>query len=418
VKTSLLLILAAALLAACSDSAEEPVSKRDGPVQLAFLIDIPPNTPPDILRPFINDPMAENLADFGYTEEDVESTTIASGDVIDLGPIVEGIDIIYAVGIEPLRKALASDLDIPVVFFISEAELVADDAFREELLEQDLMTGVITPQVDEKRFDLMMQLNPDIERVFVPYNPELRQSLTMYETVTEIAPDYGVTLLPYEYTDVLAALRSFTEIPDDADAVFLGSDAAIGLTVESSAVVPLEKGMLLAFSLPNLEPEIPLTYGANADDGQRIVARLVAQILDGTQPSDLPLQYTDPQFVLSLGAMEALNLEVSNAVLEQAHIIIREEVDVTVVVADAGFCNATLQSALGEGRVCVTSSCDGLEPGPRATYVDKEDVESCPAEGYIGICTNNGVDVYIMDDTDPTLARTGCELAGGTWQEG
>jgi hypothetical protein len=251
----------------------------------------------------------------------------------------------------------------------------------------------------------------------MPYNPETLTSREMLETVENIAEHYDVTVVPYEYTDPQSAQRSFREMPDDVDAILIGSDSFMASDIEGNSLLALQNGTPFANGLPIGLQQTLLSYGANLNDGQRIVARFIAQILDGTQPADLPIEYVDPQLIISLGAADVLGLEIPTEVLQQADVIVRGEIVLAEPVdVAAGFCNATLESLLGTTQACITVACDSLEDTSQASYIDREETDTCTAEGSLGVCRADDRDV-IFYDGDAALLQTGCQLGGGIWVE-
>jgi putative tryptophan/tyrosine transport system substrate-binding protein len=64
-------------------------------------------------------------------------------------------------------------------------------------------------------------------------------------------------------------------------------------------------------------------YGPNVNDGYRQAARMIAKVLQGTRPADLPVELPSKfELVLNLKTAKAIGLELPTSVLLRADEVI------------------------------------------------------------------------------------------------
>ena len=338
--------------------------------------------------------------------------------------IEEEVDIIFSSS--PTAASIAGNLTttIPVVFMADEIEYTSDIVPQIDELANNV-TGVITVNATEKRFDLLMQVVPSIEVLYVPYDPNNALSVDSLQILEASAERAGVTLEEFQFTNNEEGQRALMEMPEDVDAIFLGSEATTLLRIDRWAELSLLRGKPAILPLGQVPggffpPALLMGYGAGVDELYEQVAELIDQLLQGTAPADLPLLPSDLYLIISLGAADAFDIEIPDSILDQANEIVREEVVIsTASTADAlvesdESCNANLVSPIGANLMCVSSPCDTLEDTAFLTYEDRETVESCSTEGYLGICSYPDNDAYFYSgDTSPM--EVGCPANGGEW---
>ena len=362
----------------------------------------------------------------GYTEGETVAYQLLSGDSPEaLRAAVEAAqgtkyDLIFAFGQDELQAVVDADLNGPRVFYLDQPALTGEIA---ALLGQPdaSMTGAVLPVRAPKRLELLLEIDPSIQRIFVPYSPADVFSLASFEALMQIEDDLGVALVPYPYTNIDEFKQGMAEIPAGADAVFMISSPGTTLTIPdwATACLRLRIPLSIGFSFP--VGDTLMGYGPNPSAVYKELAYQADRILNGTPAGDIPFETVDVTSFIHLGVADALGIKLEDTTLRKIPNIVRDPVTIPAAEGDAlaaepaeGTCQATLTTPFGAYAVCISQHCDALiDQGP-VTYSDQVVVESCAAEGVVGTCQAPKRTVTFYSG-DPSVAASLCDLNNGTW---
>lgn len=365
------------------------------------------------------------MARQGYIEGETITYTTATGLTItemrQQGQFLldQDIDILIVLGGDIATVVAELTEDIPIIFMGSEGSYASQVLAKMETQGADTnITGVLTTDFTERRFDLLMEVDPTIETIFVPYEQDNLVALTFLQSLDNMAAERQVELIkePFITTEDIDQLLS--NIPPDTDAIFLGSERQALNALFQWADAAMQHGAILSIPFGEVfSPQVLMGYGTSFDAAFNQAARMSSRILEGAKPADIPIEYTELRLVISLGAARAIGLEIPNSVLEQASEILRQDVEIEETAQPIDFssaCNAQLSSVLGISDVCVQASCNALVDSSLIQYSNKVIVDSCSQQGAIGTCTAQGAVMYFYTG-DPSALESGCQLSDGTW---
>jgi putative ABC transport system substrate-binding protein len=241
--------------------------------------------------------------------------------------VATGSQVIYAQGPYALRGARAASAIIPIVGFDHETDPVAAGYAASLARPGGNVTGAFLDQseISAKQLQLLRELVPGLTRVAVLFDAAVASA--QRESVEVAARRLGITIAPIGWRgpDTLpAALQSATQ------------DGARGLIVLSSPHIheqgnrPLIadaalKRRLAAIALLSsfARDGLLVTYGPVQEDMYRSAATLVAKILDGARPADLPIERPVRfALVLNLKTAKALALTIPQSLLSRADEVI------------------------------------------------------------------------------------------------
>jgi len=177
------------------------------------------------------------------------------------------------------------------------------------------------------QLDLLLELAPNIERIFVPYNPDVSFEIYNLGRAQEAAADLGVELVLGEaYNDDEVAELLATSFPADIDAIWITSSRESTFPRDGDNFIPfaLDHDLPLVVSTASFVPDGALF--AYAVDLVELVAqgiRLVDKVLKGTPTAALPIERPEYILTINLQTAQAIGLEIPDDVLEKAHEIIR-----------------------------------------------------------------------------------------------
>ncbi|MBN1310927.1 MAG: ABC transporter substrate-binding protein [Anaerolineae bacterium] len=328
-KKWIILIVAIVMSILLSGCVEEPKVYRVGVLAgLNYLADITEGFKDEMTR--LGYVEGENIT-YDVQSTDFDMDTYQS---IVQGFIDDDVDLILAFPTEAavVAKETTEGTDIPVVFsfaFIEEIDLI------DSVLEPGgNITGVRYPGPDVaiKRLEIMLELAPDAERIWVPFQRGYPSIESQLNAMRPIAEEAGITLLDAPVDDaaeIEAELEELAESSDDGvgiDAILLLADP---ISVTPDAIVAMGK-----FAE---EHEIPLggalieadgygtIFGVNVDiiDAGKKTAPLADKVLQGTPAGTIPVVSGETFLQINYTRAQDVGIEVSDSLLNQANEVIR-----------------------------------------------------------------------------------------------
>jgi putative tryptophan/tyrosine transport system substrate-binding protein len=240
--------------------------------------------------------------------------------------IRQKVDIIVTTVTLDTLTAKNATAEIPIVM-VAVGDPVAIGIVKSLARPGGNITGLsqMTPDLSEKRLQLLKEIVPKVSAVAVLFNPEDQLSILDWKETRRSAQTLGIEVHSLE-------VRS----TDDLDKVL--DDAAkslVGALVIMPAPVLFENLKLIAdFAIPNRLPstfhlrEFPgvgglISCGVDRSDLFRRAAMYVDKILKGASPADLPIeQPTKFELVINLRTAKALGLTIPPNVLSIADEVI------------------------------------------------------------------------------------------------
>jgi putative ABC transport system substrate-binding protein len=322
-----LLVIVIVALSAC-----QPSTSSDTPPAIGVIIWL------EGFEPAV-DGLRDGLAELGYIEGD-DYTLQFDGVLPDLDAVRQqtqayidaDVDIIVSLSTPPTEivKEMTAGTGIPVVFGATDpvatglvASLERPDAN---------LTGVATGYVEGYRLEWLLETDPDIEVVFLPYNPDDASAVASMRRVDEIVDRISITLLTVPVRDAEALQEALDTMPDDVDAIFTLADSLIGQQSPRLRQFALER------RLPLSEAQSPpehlgtlLAYAFTIYDAGDQMAEAIAQILQGVAPADIPITLVQAYLGVNLDTAEAIGVTLPDNILERADYIIEDGTLRTVI---------------------------------------------------------------------------------------
>jgi putative tryptophan/tyrosine transport system substrate-binding protein len=274
----------------------------------------------------------EGMAELGYVEGQ-NVTYIYAGpvsadqlDAVAQGLVKAKVNLILAITTSATKAAqkATAGTDIAVVF-IPVTDPVGAGVVDSLMRPGGNTTGVTPATQEAKRLEWLLQVAPTIKHVFIVYNAKDQSPVLALKTVSEAAAKLGVELITREASTTEEAGAAFRNVPQEADAIFFLPDSVVNARAEDMFKLAIELG--LPTSGPNAET---VNNGALTAYGVDLViaarqqaARLASQILQGAKPADLPVETAQLFSAINLKTAQAIGLDIPDATLRQANIIIR-----------------------------------------------------------------------------------------------
>jgi len=316
-----LMLILSLVLGACNNSStpEEPEMVTVGINSLAPVFD-----------PII-DGFKDRLTELGYIEGE-NITYIYDGpvgDVAQLGAtaqelVDQNVDLILSLSTPASIASMNATEEIPIIFApIADplrAGLVAN------LAEPGgNATGVQWGLSEPRRLEWLLTMDPDIQKIYLPYNPDDNAAVIILEDIQETAAQLDVELMLFEAQNEDEITAAIENIPEDADAMFLLPDSLlVSRMSEFAAAAAAHKLPLTAPGTETVEDGGLMSYSMAFYPVGEQAGRLAHQVFQGTAVSDLPVETSEFFLDINLKTANAIGLEVSDEILRQADRIVRE----------------------------------------------------------------------------------------------
>jgi putative ABC transport system substrate-binding protein len=235
------------------------------------------------------------------------------------------VDVIYALSAPALRAAYAATRTIPIVGIDFTTDPIAEGYVESYARPGGNVTGVFldAPAIAGKWFELLKAMLPDLSRVSVLWDPG--PGATHLRAVRGVARSLDITLQvlevgkPDDIEKAFAALRGRTQaiILLPSPMIYEQSPRLARLTLKHQL---LATSMALEFARAGGV----LAYGPELTSTIERIAVLVAKILSGSNPAEIPVERpTRIQLVVNLKTAKTLGLTIPQSILLRADEVIR-----------------------------------------------------------------------------------------------
>ena len=235
------------------------------------------------------------------------------------------VDVIYADSAPAVRAAYAATHKIPIVGYDYTTDPVAAGYAKSYGRPGGNVTGVFldAPRFTGKWVELLKSIIPDLSQAVVLWDPTPGD--THVRALRAIAPSFGLNLQVVE-----------VHKPDDIDvapSAFRGTPQA--LFIMPSPMMYFESARLAHMAAKQQLPATSMAqqfavsgglvaYGPEQNSASERVAILVAKVLAGAKPAELPIERpTRYELVVNIKAAKALGLTIPDAILARADRVVR-----------------------------------------------------------------------------------------------
>jgi|KBSSwiStaDraftv2_1062776.scaffolds.fasta_scaffold600281_1 putative ABC transport system substrate-binding protein len=237
-----------------------------------------------------------------------------------------GVQVIYAANPYAVRGAREATMTLPIVGYDYESDPVAAGYAASLARPAGNVTGVFLDQagVSAKQLQLLTELLPGLSRVAVLWDALL--ATPQHEAVKDAARRLGVAISSIVWSgpnELPSALRVANR--DGAQALIVLSTPRIHDRYRVFVAAAALKSRLPSIVLTSnfAQDGALIAYGPTQRDMHRIAATLVAKILRGAKPGDLPIERpTKFELIINLKTAKALGLTIPPSLLARADQVI------------------------------------------------------------------------------------------------
>lgn len=255
-----------------------------------------------------------------YTEGDLSALPAAAAALVG-----QRVDVIFTTDDAAMRAALAATKTVPIVFS-TVSDPVAEGFVADIARPGGNVTGVATMSSDltPKRLEILKGLVPSLRRVWIIYDAGNAYPGPVLARATEAAPRLGVQIVGRSVKTPGDLAQAFREVrPGDG---FMSFEQATLLDIPAQ---------MLKQSLARHIPAIftaafwgdfgaLASYGADFRPAGEQAARLVAKILRGAHPRDVPVEgATRIELMINAKTARAFGLKIPQSLLLRADRVIQ-----------------------------------------------------------------------------------------------
>ncbi len=241
--------------------------------------------------------------------------------------VEQKVDIIFANSTPAVVSAKKYTTSTPIIFG-STGDPVGSKVVASMDSSGNNTTGVTSLAVDltPRRLEILVNTFPDIRRVYFIYEPGAVTSEASKLKAESKAKELGVTLVLKEVrtaVDVKVIAEGLRK--KEADAIIMAASAMVWGQVSFLAEAQnREKIPLIGTDRTMIQSGTILTYGPDYTVMGTQVGEIIAAVIRGTKPTDIPIQSAKKiEFILNTKVMDAVGLQATDEAISAADLLIR-----------------------------------------------------------------------------------------------
>ncbi|MGM0769801.1 MAG: ABC transporter substrate-binding protein [Pseudomonadota bacterium] len=238
----------------------------------------------------------------------------------------EGPDVIVAIATPSAQTMAAAARDIPVVFSAVTDPVGAKLVSSLEKPGANI-TGVTDMLPIERHLDLLQRVMPDAKNIGTVYNPGEANAVALVELLEERLEARGMTLVKGAATKTSEVLGAARSLVGKADAIYLTTDNTV-ISAAEAVVSVGERAKIPVFAADTatVSRGAVAALGFDYYDLGRQTGGMVARILNGASPEDMPVESVDAlNLFVNPQAAERMGITLSEDVLNDAQEIVKSD---------------------------------------------------------------------------------------------
>lgn len=260
----------------------------------------------------------DGLAEHGYTEG--ENLTInyqnAEGDLNILSTIAQSVvaeepDMIFAIT-TPVAQAFQNvTSDIPIIM-TGVTDPVSAGIVDDLENPGENITGASDAVPYEDQFELLLQLQPDVQKVGMIYTTSEDNSLAETEQAAAVAEEMGLEVQIEGIASTMDMQLVAQTLASEVDAIYVGSDNTIASAFETLLDATDASGIPVFTTVDVMVGQGALSAVAiNQKDIGLLATDVAKEIIDGANPGETPVRFLDElQPVINFETADRLGIEV------------------------------------------------------------------------------------------------------------
>jgi putative tryptophan/tyrosine transport system substrate-binding protein len=218
-------------------------------------------------------------------------------------------------------KKATANTSIPVVF-VGSVDPVQLGLVASLQNTEGNVTGIGgTSDAYAKQLEWLLKIDPTIKRVYIPYLAIGNALNTAaIKSIEDFGSKSGIEIISEGFAPDADPVASAAKMPD-VDAIM---NVPFSAFITQFLAVSLEKHIPMTLAFPgSMDVGGMLSFNYTEQTVGSEAAHYVDRILRGAKPSDLPIQLATNSLAINLKSAQAIGLEISDEILQQAEAIVR-----------------------------------------------------------------------------------------------
>ena len=238
------------------------------------------------------------------------------------------VDVIVATTDQPISAVKRQTRAIPIVM-VNSIDPVGTGFVASLAHPGGNITGVslMSPELGGKRLELLREALPQLSRLAVIWNPDVRGAVVEYKGLEAPARSLGLRLQAIEVShgdDLAAAFSAIADARSEAVVVISAGPLMFANRARIASLAQKHRLVSMYGQQDFADAGGLMAYGTAATEGWRRAATFVDKILKGAKPGDLPVeQPTKFELVINLKTAKALGLTIPPSLLRRADRVIQ-----------------------------------------------------------------------------------------------
>jgi ABC-type uncharacterized transport system substrate-binding protein len=235
-------------------------------------------------------------------------------------------DLLFTVGTEPTAAAKRATTTLPIIFtYVSDP--VKRGFIASFASSGNNIVGISNAAIPltGKRLEVLQQMAPQIKKVLAIVAANELISLASYDALQETADKLGIDVIRRDITTLGDVQDVLQNVPQGSvDAIYLIPASVMVAHIDLLiAKARQDKLPLVVHEADMVKQGALLSYGSDARAQGLQAAKLVAKVLRGAKPSDLPIQMPEQlRLVLNLRTAREIGLTIPLSVMERVDDIV------------------------------------------------------------------------------------------------
>ncbi|WP_417518172.1 ABC transporter substrate-binding protein [Marinobacter sp.] len=275
----------------------------------------------------------DELAERGYTEGD--NLTVmhesAQGNSAIASQIArkfigDNPDVIVAIATPSAQTVAAAARNIPVVF-AAVTDPVGAKLVNDAEAPGANITGVSDMLPIDKHLDMLLRMVPDAKRIGTVYNPGEANAVSLIELLDERLQARGLTLVKGAATKTSEVLGAARSLVGKVDAIYLTTDNTVISAAEAViSVGERAKIPVFAADTATVDRGAVAALGFDYYDHGRQAGVMVARILEGEKPGDMPVETMEKlDLFVNPEAGERMGITIADDVIAEAEEVVKSD---------------------------------------------------------------------------------------------